>query len=75
MRGYNPYAARFSALALFIVPLLNKGALPNGCLSSKSDIEYIVRQPEYQCFLLEPILKNCFYNEHVCGTKCRTIDL
>jgi len=25
MRGYNPYAVRFSALALFIVPLLNKG--------------------------------------------------
>jgi len=25
MRGYNPYAARFSALALFIVPLLHEG--------------------------------------------------
>jgi len=30
MRGYNPYAVRFSALALFIVPLLNKGEVaPN----------------------------------------------
>ena len=26
MRGYNPYAARFSALALFIVPLLVRRA-------------------------------------------------
>jgi hypothetical protein len=25
MRSYNPYGERFSALALFIVPLLNKG--------------------------------------------------
>jgi len=27
MRGYNPYAAGFSALALFIVPLPHEGEL------------------------------------------------
>jgi hypothetical protein len=34
MRGYNPYAARFSALALFIVPLLNKGGFAFALFSS-----------------------------------------
>ena len=28
MRGYNPYAVKLLALALFIVPLLRKGVTP-----------------------------------------------